>query len=63
MKAPISNTLRIHTWKVLMSQQGTNSANKLFTIAREEPSYAEMAFHMEINMTMAAATHDTNGDP
>ena len=45
-----------------MSQQGTDSANELFTTAPEEPSHMEMAFHIEIDTTMAAATHDVNRD-
>jgi hypothetical protein len=46
-----------------MSQQGTDSANELFTTAPEEPSHTEMAFHVEINTTMAAAAHNANRDP
>jgi hypothetical protein len=45
-----------------MSQQGTDSANKSFTTAPEEPSHAEMAFHVEIDTMMAGAAHDANGD-
>ena len=46
-----------------MSQQGTDSANESFTTAPKEPSHTEMAFHIEIDTTMAAATHDANGEP
>jgi hypothetical protein len=46
-----------------MSQQGTDSANESFTTAPEEPSHAEMAFHVEIDTTMAVAAHNANGDP
>jgi hypothetical protein len=46
-----------------MLQQGTDSTNKSFTTAPKEPSHVEMAFDVEIDMTMAAAAHDVNGDP
>ena len=62
-EAPIPNTLRAHVRRALMSQQGTDSANESFTTAPEEPSHAEMAFHVEIDTMMAAAAHDANGDP
>jgi Reverse transcriptase (RNA-dependent DNA polymerase) len=47
---------------VTLSQRGTDSANESFVTAPEEPNYAEMAFHVEIDMTMTAAAHNANGD-
>jgi Reverse transcriptase (RNA-dependent DNA polymerase) len=48
---------------VTLSQHGTDSANESFVTAPEEPSYAEMAFHVEIDMMMTTAAHNANGDP
>jgi hypothetical protein len=58
-------SLRGHARRVTFSQRGTDSANESFATAPEEPSYAEMAFHaeIEIDTTMAAAAHDANDDP
>jgi hypothetical protein len=47
---------------VTFSQCGTDSANKSFATAPEEPSYVEMAFHAKIDMTLAVAAHDANSD-
>jgi hypothetical protein len=62
-EAAIPDTLHAHMQRALLSRQGDDSANESFTTAPEEPSYAEMAFHVEIDTTMAAAAHDANGDP
>jgi Reverse transcriptase (RNA-dependent DNA polymerase) len=59
----IPNTLCVHTQKAIFSRQADDSANESFATAPEEPSYAEMAFHVEIDTTMAAAAHKANGNP
>jgi Reverse transcriptase (RNA-dependent DNA polymerase) len=39
-----------------------DSTNESFATVPKELSDAEMAFHIKINMTMAAAAHDTSSD-
>jgi hypothetical protein len=57
------NNLRQHARRAALSRQVDDSTNESFATAPEEPSDAEMAFHIEIDMTTAAAAHDTSSDP
>jgi hypothetical protein len=57
------NNLQQHACRAALLQQVDDSTNKSFATAPEEPSNAEMAFHIEINITMAAVAHDTSSNP